>query len=165
MNARLRLSAAIALAAGMFVGSPAFAVDPGQAAPAFDLPLMDGAESALSDELFSKLEYTFIAFLALELPSLRRIASRLRALLTNIRRRGHRRPRDQIPTTATGSRRAEDSIERHHVSPGVGCGRDGIELRYPFRNVHPVLCREGRRRARCAIRPLKGTPARRWRKC
>jgi peroxiredoxin len=62
MNARLRLSAAIALAAGMFAGSPAFAVDPGQAAPAFDLPLMDGAGSALSDELFSKHEYTFIVF-------------------------------------------------------------------------------------------------------
>ncbi|MFA4947794.1 MAG: TlpA disulfide reductase family protein [Candidatus Krumholzibacteriia bacterium] len=62
MNARLRLGAAIALAASVFAGSPALAVDPGQTAPPFELPLMDGAGSALSDELFSKHEYTFIVF-------------------------------------------------------------------------------------------------------
>jgi peroxiredoxin len=62
MNARLLPGAAIAIAASMFAGSPAFAVDPGQPAPRFDLPLIDGAGSALSDELFSKHEYTFLVF-------------------------------------------------------------------------------------------------------
>ncbi len=62
MNARLRLSAAVALAAGMLAASPAFAIDPGRTAPSFDLPLMDGSGRAGSDELFSKHEYTFLVF-------------------------------------------------------------------------------------------------------
>ena len=62
MKLRLCLGAAIALAASMFAGSPALAVEPGQTAPPFDLPLMDGAGSARADELFSKHEYTFIVF-------------------------------------------------------------------------------------------------------
>ncbi len=62
MNARLRLGGATLLAAAIFAGSAALAVEPGQTAPAFDLPLADGGGSALSDELFSKHEYTFLVF-------------------------------------------------------------------------------------------------------
>jgi len=60
MNARILPGIAIAFAASVIAGSPVLAVDPGRAAPPFDLPLMDGAGSAPSDEIFSKHEYTFI---------------------------------------------------------------------------------------------------------
>jgi peroxiredoxin len=62
MRRRLCLGAAIAFAAGTIAGSHALAIEPGRAAPPFDLPLTDGSGSAPSDELFSKHEYTFIVF-------------------------------------------------------------------------------------------------------
>ncbi|MCX5753205.1 MAG: redoxin domain-containing protein, partial [Candidatus Krumholzibacteria bacterium] len=60
MNVRLHLGAAIA--AITLAASSALAIDPGRTAPPFELPLMDGAGSATSGELFSKHEYTFIVF-------------------------------------------------------------------------------------------------------
>jgi len=105
MNSRLRLSAAIALAAGMFAGSPAFAVEPGRPAPSFDLPLMDGAGRAGSGEIFSST-------------STRSSSSGVRVALTASNRFsaangsiGYTAARTSpfsgsTPTTATGSRRA-----------------------------------------------------------
>jgi peroxiredoxin len=62
MKARLLQGAVLALAAGVFGGLPAGAVDPGRQAPAFELPLAGGAGSATTDELFSKHQYTFFVF-------------------------------------------------------------------------------------------------------
>lgn len=62
MKVRLRLGAAVALAASICAGSPAIAVEPGQTAPPFELRLMDGGTVARSAEIFSKHEYAFLVF-------------------------------------------------------------------------------------------------------
>lgn len=62
MNAIARLGAVIVIAACLLSGSRAQAIDPGQPAPSFELPLMDGSGSVRSDELFPAHDYTFIVF-------------------------------------------------------------------------------------------------------
>jgi peroxiredoxin len=62
MNIRIRLGVAVALAANVFGGLSALAVQPGRIAPPFVLPHMDGAGIVRSDELFSGHEYTFLVF-------------------------------------------------------------------------------------------------------
>jgi len=62
MHARLIRVAAIALAAGVFGGSGAGAIEPGRQAPPFELPFMSGAGAAASSGIFAAHEYTFLVF-------------------------------------------------------------------------------------------------------
>jgi peroxiredoxin len=62
MNATVRLGAVIALAACIFPGSRALAIDAGETAPPFELRLMDGAGRVRSGELFPEYDYTFLVF-------------------------------------------------------------------------------------------------------
>jgi peroxiredoxin len=62
MYARLLRVAAIALAAGVFGGTCAGAIEPGGQAPPFELPLMSGGGSATSSAIFAAHEYTFLVF-------------------------------------------------------------------------------------------------------
>ena len=62
MNGMVRLGALIAFAGCLSPGSRALAIDAGEAAPPFELRLMDGAGSVRSDEFFPAHDYTFIVF-------------------------------------------------------------------------------------------------------
>jgi peroxiredoxin len=62
MHARLLRVAAIWLAAWVFGGSRAGAIEPGRQAPAFELPFMSGVGAAASSGIFAAHEYTFLVF-------------------------------------------------------------------------------------------------------
>ncbi len=62
MKRLFRAGAAIAIAACVCAAAPALAVEPGRAAPSFELRLMEGGDAVRSDGLFPRHEQTFLVF-------------------------------------------------------------------------------------------------------